>query len=1034
MTDAVVPSAEIVIRNLETGLERETVGNAVGVYRFPAVEPGKYSIEFKAKGFSSKKLESVEVGTIEEIVINQRLEIAGLTITVNVVDAPAGIDVNKTNPTLSRTFDRRPVEELPIGAMRDVTRLALLAPTVARAPGSNEFSANGQRARNNNFLIDGTDNNDLTLTLNSSRIIPEGIAEFQIQTASYSAEFGRNSGAQVQTITRSGTNAFHGDIWEYYRGNWMEPLALRNKDAGLKETPRFSQHQFGGAVGGPIVKDRTFFFGLFEYHTRREAADGRNATGTSIPTPTGYAALQNVPLASGQTAQSRQAMLDALAFLPEIYSQMTTYNNLTTQSVNGVPIQVGSILIPLANPYNLWYNQGRIDHQLTAKDSINYRYLLDHQDRPDVESNKKFGSKWTASDQIFNQNHAIGYTRIFSPRFINEFRTAYIRNNDQLVERDPNLSSVTISSLSSTVSIGGLSNFPQGRIGNTYQWQDVATYLQGRHNLKFGLDIRYNRLANRASFDSKGSWVFQTLQDFMNNQALSLTQAVNDAPYDARQTNQNYFFQDDFKAGRNLTFNLGIRYEYSNVPLGFFGAATDEIAAAGVPRPAQPDKNNWAPRVGFAYSPSQTSGLLGKLFGSEGQSSIRGGFGVAYDVLFYNILTNNASNYPRVVKSITNRPGTDNLYPTLAPKITTIPPFDPMLAFTNTQTDVQNPTTHFWNLSVQRQFHKDFLLEVGYTGNRSYHQLRLGQLNPPVLTSDQETTVINTKNSASIPGIQARRLNPAWGSRVLIESSANSEYHAGFVRLDKRVSHGLMFGVNYTYSANISESDEALGVTAFLNAISINPQNFFDARNERGRSIFDRPHRFAAHFIYDIPWLTAPSVNNAVFRQVFVGWQLSGIIEFESGQPFTLRTGADSAGIGSTAPARPDFNPNGILIEDPVTHNLRTFTMPIDGTGIGVTALGTNGLPLANSMSGGGTLGRNTLRGPGFQNWNFSLMKTFPITERLRFQFRTDFINAWNHNNFQSPEARMAQATFGKNTAPLLTDSRTMLMSAKLKF
>jgi hypothetical protein len=425
MTDAVVPSAEIVIRNLETGLERQTIASAVGVYRFPAVEPGKYSIEFKAQGFTSKRLENVDVGTIEEVVINQSLEIA-----VNVVDAPAGIDVNKTNPTVSRTFDQRPVEELPIGALRDVTRLALLAPTVTRAPGSNEFSANGQRARNNNFLIDGTDNNDLTLTLNSSRIIPEGIAEFQIQTSSYSAEFGRNSGAQLQTITRSGTNAFHGEAWEYYRGNWMEPLALRNKDAGLTETPRFSQHQFGGSVGGPIIKDRTFFFGLFEYHTRREAPNGPNATGTIIPTPAGYAALQNVQLGSGQTTQSRQAMLDALSFLPEIHSQVTTYNNLTTQLVNTVPIQIGSIRIPLANPYNLWYNQGRVDHQLTEKDSINYRYLLDHQDRPDVEGNKQFGPKWTAADQIFNQNHAIGYTRVFSSRFINEFRTAYIRNND----------------------------------------------------------------------------------------------------------------------------------------------------------------------------------------------------------------------------------------------------------------------------------------------------------------------------------------------------------------------------------------------------------------------------------------------------------------------------------------------------------------------------------------------------------------------------------------------------------------------------
>jgi hypothetical protein len=369
------------------------------------------------------------------------------------------------------------------------------------------------------------------------------------------------------------------------------------------------------------------------------------------------------------------------------------------------------------------------------------------------------------------------------------------------------------------------------------------------------------------------------------------------------------------------------------------------------------------------------------------------------------------------------------LFPNLSAKITTIPPFDPLNTFANTPTDIQNPTTHFWSLAVQRQLRTDYVVEIGYSGNRSYHQLRLTQSNPPLLTPAQAATVIASGNPNSIPGIQARRLNPAWGSRQLIESGGHAEYHASYIKFDKKMSNGLMFGANYTFSANFSDTDEALGVTSFLNAISINPQNFFDLRNEWSRSIFDRPHRFVIHYIYEIPWFASNAANSPVLQQIFRGWQLSGFTEFESGQPFTIRTGVDSAGIGSTAPARPNFNPGGILIKDPVTNDLRTFRIPIDGTGI-VT------VPrlIANTMPGGGNLGRNTFRGPRFQNWNLSLMKTFPITERVRFQFRTDFINLWNHNNFQSPEARMNNPAFGANTATLLTDSRTMLLSGKLRF
>ncbi len=1022
-SQAVVPGVSVSIMNKLTGISRETVSTDAGFYRFVAVEPGTYSVEFKLAGFETRRIDTVTVSTAQEVTLNQTLNVVGVTADVLVTET-SGVELAKTNPTIERTFSERMVSDLPLtAARRDVTRLALLAPTVTRAPGSNEFSANGQRARNNNFIIDGVDNNDYTVTLNSARVIPESIEEVQIQTTAYSAEFGRSSGAQVSLVTKGGTNQLHGQLWENYRGNWMEPVSLANKRALINDTPRFSVNQFGADGGGPIFTNRTFVFGLLEKNTRREAPQASNAVAATVPTPAGYAMLPGLPLGPGQTPESRQAVLSALSFLDGVYPRVTNYENVpATTSVNGVAVPVGTIRIPIANPYDLWYTSARLDHKLTDKDSLTYRYHLDKRNEPNLTSNRQFGAKWSAGQSIFRQNHALSYTRTVSPRFLNEARFAYVRSNLDFPENDPVTSTVGITNF---FTIGGLNAFPQGRLDNTWQYQDVATYTTGRNSLKFGLDLRRYRLSNRSQIDSKGTWNFGGLQDFLNNNASLLRQAINDASFVAKQWNHAYFFQDDLKATRDLTLNLGVRYEYNTIPLGFFGATDPVIRAAGVRGPVIPDKNNWAPRFGFAYSPGNPKGMLAPLLGA-GKTSIRGGFGVAYDVLFYNIMVNTATNYPRVVNSDT----TDNLnrFPTLAPRIPTLQSFDPAtIGFANASEDLQNPTTNFWTLSLQRELGTT-VLEFGYTGNRSYHQIRQSQANPPILTPAQAATVIA---GGTIPGPQARRLNPNWNSRTLIESAAKAEYHAGYVRFDKRLAHGLQFGANYTFSANFSDGDELIsGVEDITLSSPAVPQDFFNFKNEWSRSVFDRPHRFVVHYVYEVPWFSSSWATGALSR-IFAGWELSGFTEAQSGQPFTIRTGVDS--IGTTAgpgnpPGRPNFNSGGILLKDPVTGDLRTFTIPLDGTGIVTAPL------LANSMAGGGNLGRNTFRGPSFQQWNASLMKRIAIKENLQIQLRSDFINIWNHNNFANPEARMSSPTFGRNTAKLISDAREMLFSAKVKF
>jgi len=1028
-TGAILAGVQVTITNTATNIARETISNDTGLYRFAAVEPGTYRVEFRLAGFEARKVENISVSTAQEVTLNQAMSVGGVTTEISVTETP-GVELAKTTATIERTFSGRLVVELPLNnntPTRNINILGLLAPTVARSPGQGDFSANGQRARNNNYTVDGIDNNDATTTITSSRILPEAVQEVQIQTEAYSAEFGRNSGGQLSVVTRGGSNKFHGEGWDYYRGNWMEPISLTNKRAGKFYTPRFDVNQFGGDIGGPIVHDRTFFFGLAEWDRRREAASAGNATSANIPTPTGYAALSTIPLAAGQSPASRQSVLSALAFLPSIYPQVGNYSNLTNVTINGAPIQIGTILIPLAQPYNFFYSAARVDHKFSDKDNLSYRYHIDKRDQPNLTDNTAFGTRWTASQAILRQNHALSYTRTFNSRFLNEARMAYVRGNLDFPENDSVSSTVGIATF---FTIGGLNAFPQGRLDHTWQYQDVASYTVGHHAMKFGADLRRYVLFNNSATDSKGTWAFASLADFINNQAGSLTQAVNQSSFLAKQWNHSYFFQDDFKLKQNLTLNLGMRYEYSTVPLGFLGATDPAIQAAGVPGPVQPDTNNWAPRFGVAYSPTA-------------KTAIRGGFGMAYDILFFNVMTSFANNYPRVVNSQTTPPDTINLFPTLAPKTPVLKPFDPMLAFTNAPADTQNPTTNFWSLSVQRELSKDYVLEVGYTGNRSYHQIRQGQSNPPVLTAAQAAQVIAAKNPNVIPGAQARRLNPNWGSRTTLEATAKAAYEAGYIKFDRRMSKNLLIGANYTYSGNWSDNDESIGVPDISASAPQTPEDYLNYRKEWSRSIFDRPHRFAVHYLYEIPWVPSGWASQALGR-IMGGWQIAGFVDAQSGQPFTVRTGADSAGIGltSTPQARPDFNPNGIFkpnynaagnLQEITSGGLRTFYIPTDGSGIVTAPLGPNGI-LANSMPGGGNLGRNTFRGPGFQNWNFSMMKKIAIKEDLQLQVRSDFSNLFNHTNFTNPVAVMNSATFGQNTATPLTDDRLILFSAKLKF
>jgi hypothetical protein len=1020
-TGAVVPGATVSVRSVDTNQTRTAVTDTQGFYRVGALEPGRYTVRIELAGFSTVENRDIPVRTASEVTLNVELKVGGLGEAITVTGETAAVELNKTNGTIGLTSTARQAVELPLSAGRNINNLVLLTPNtlnVTAANGGNtnigqgSYVINGQRSRNNNYMIDGSDNNDISVTIATSQIVPEAVAEFQVLTNPYQVEFGRNSGGMINLITKSGTNRFRGEAWDYYTTNELYSLTNIEKASGLDKPARYNRHQFGLDVGGPLIKDKLFFFALYQHDTQRPGA--RPGLTTRILTPAGLAALRNVPLGPGQSAASRQAVLDRLAFLQDIHGQNLRFQNVSTTLVNGVPIETGQTNVSIVDPSTYKSPLFRLDYRMGSADNLTARYSYNHRVDENGISYCNFGALFCGSQDLKDTNFALSETHTFSSALLNEARFSWVKRDLIFPENDPVSPTASISGL---FQIGGDSNFPQGRVSNSYQLADTLTIVRGRHAFKVGADIRYNKLNNIAAFNSKGTFSFNSLQDYMNNTANRLQLAQQTASFLAKQWQTSFFVQDDFRVLADLTLNLGLRYELSTIPLGFFGATDPQSLAALVPPPPKKDTNNWAPRVGFAWSPRSEGKLLG-----NGKTVVRGGWGIGYDVLFYNLLTVSASNFPRVVTLDLNN--VQDVYPNL-PTGSATAVFNPLAAWTNADENTQNPMAQFYSLSVQREL-SDFIVELGYTGSRGYHGINQIDVNPAhVVTADQAALVTSARNSGAIPGVQARRLFPEFGSRVRIPSDtgpngvdteARSQYDAGFVSVNKRLSHHIQFGASYTLSRLMSNNDASLGEGGTTRGSSQRPQDYFDIGAEWSRSQFDRPHRFVVNYILEVPGPT-----KGALRHVLGGWQLSGVTQFQSGRPFTVVTNVDTNGDGNTGSDRPNIDPNGTFTWD---DEHKGFT----NNGYYTAPVGTNNLPLQNSL-GNGNAPRNSERGAPFWQTDLSLLKRFTFRDR-ELHVRADAINAFNQDRYDNPVNLMNSPSFGQNTNDW--GRRQILLSAKL--
>lgn len=1051
---AAIVGANVTLTNKQTNLQRTTISNDEGIYRFDAVDLGTYTLNFTATGFGNLDVNNVEVRANQTSDIPAQLSVAGQQLSVDVT-ADAAALLQTEAPVRGGNIEAARITELPI-AGRNPVALALTLPGVSSNRygfGVGTFSVNGSRGRSNNFLIDGTENNDISVAGQAFQITnPDAVQEVSVQTSNYDAEFGRAGGAVINTITKSGGNDFHGTL--SYLLDSTRDDAITNTQSLDPEVQRRghplpgTEQWFSGTLGGPLFlprfgeggrkvyngHDRSFFF--VAYQERRQASTSQFSR--IVPTAAGLARLRQL-FPAGTNAN-----LDL--YLNIINGVVGTANpfNIALGTVGGVnrgDIQFGTGFYSQARKFLDRQFQLRLDHKLGNNDQLSGRYLFDNAVDPLATSNFP-GLETTQKNRY--QNALISETHVFSPRVTNELRLAYNRIKLGFPADPSNPIGRTLPRFDITQisSIGIQTNLPQGRIANNYVVQDTMTYLRGNHTFRFGLDLLEQRSRQFAPIVERGLLTYTSgggytaFANFLDNFGGGSGGARIDFgspryyPFLFRQA---YFGQDRWRVNSDLTLTLGLRYENFGQPIntlrtsaftGLFNV--DPVTFQGPysqPNRVAKDNNNLAPTVGLAYSPSFEQGMLGRLIGNR-RTVLRMGYQIGYDSFFNNIASNAATSSPNVVATNINSQvtaadprGLANLTSRLP---TTARPLSPLDSQTLVSPNLKNPYYQKWSVGIQRALPWNLVADASYVGSKGTGLFINEDLNPQVprvansfLPGIQRITPAGfTGSQTCTPGTSgcliSGRLDNLQGSRLIRTNGGSSIYHSGQFQLARRFVNGFALTAAYTYSKLIDNASEVFGV-GDVNAPqqAAFPSIFGGERLDRAVSLFDRTHRASFTYVYQLPFMRD---QHGFAGRLIGGWEISGVTVFESGAPLTVVNGQDADAVGGNLD-RPLYNPQGqrgvraVPAVATATSNPcnvavgATFYTNPDAAGACISPNSAEYIGLL-AGTGRGNLGRNTLRTPGTNNFNVNVLKRVNITEGTHVEFRTEFFNIFNHPQY----------------------------------
>lgn len=1003
-TGATIADAAVKITNLTTGVSRDTVADSTGNFRIDAVDPGAYRLEASATGFKTAKLDRIEVNAAQTINVPLRLEIGSPTEEV-VVSTANEVVIQNADGTRVNTLGEREIRDLPIQGLNPVN-LVFTLPGVADVGGQNgvaagfvqgtEFSINGLRPRGNNQLIDGLDNNDNSITGQVYQpTVRDAYSQVTVLGGDYSAEFGRAGGAVVNVITRSGSNEFHGSAYDIIQNSAFDALTPGQKSQSeLTEVPQFTQNTFGFSLGGPILKNKLFFFGTFQADLVRAGA----VTGRAVvPTAAGFARLRELfPAGTSPNLDQYLAIIGDLR-------GTTSFLDVPLGGNRG-DIQFGTATRTSAQPVNTYDYLARVDWTSSSKNSASFRYIANKQlfsnQFPDPSTGVT-GSQFPGFEidvPSLTQNFFMSDTYVFSPRTVNEARFGYGRFNLFFGPRDTSLvdSGPQFIFAGLPISTVGLSqSFPQGRIFNNFQFQDTLTHTVGNHTLRFGTDILMQRAKQFVPINTRGTLTFAGDNNFpafgnfvdsfsgLTGVAAKVFGAGLDYP---NVTTHAYFINDSWKVRSNLTLNFGLRYEH-------FGAVANNAtfpAFTGFDAPLQTrveqqnDNNNWGPRFSFAYSPQFDRGWLGGIVGRD-KTVIRGGFAINYDVFFNNILSNIMATSPNALGTTVQGAtfggrGVPNFTESALPATLVA---NPQAGQNTIPSDLKNPQTYVWNFGMQRELPGNNVLDVAYVGTRGTRLFINEQLNPGIPgTSNPNGRAFATR-----------------GSVIARTNGGDSIYHGLQARMERSFRNNFLYRATYTFQKTIDNTNSEIFATTGGSSVGSDP---FDRSVDRGVADFDVPHIFTLSGLWDIP-----GVGPGFWREVTGGFQLAGIWRYQSGNvssPFVI--GTDLNGDLSGTNDRPAVaNPNA-----PATSvgfaNSQAGGRGCDPSATGFFDINCNPVTLSDirflvdPTIRTGIAGRNTLRAPGYNTFDMSLQRSFklPFTpmEQDRFEIRFDYFNVFN--------------------------------------
>jgi hypothetical protein len=1064
---ALVVSAKVTAVESATGASREAITNTAGEFVIPGLRPTNYTLTVEASGFNKYTQSNIVLTADQSQTVNIALTVGQASQTVTVEATAQQADTYTS--TLKEVVDSQRMVDLPLNG-RNAANLTTLVPGAVLAPnggadqgqtktfpGAVEITTNGARQNMVAYNLDGADNVDRYTNVNNPFPFPDALQEFSVQTANYSSEYGGNAGAVVNVITKSGTNAIHGDFFGFIRNG---DLNARNYFAKIADPLKRGQE--GGTIGGPVKKNKTFFFAGYQFTSLRDVTNGLSKT---VPTPAeevgnfaGQATIYDPQ--TGQPFPGNQIPLGRL----DPASQGVLKYLPTSTAASGI--------VFYSSPLHQNFNDvmGRLDHVFSDKDHASLRYDWQLFTNKPVYTPTNILSYADGSD-IIAQNVLAQETHIFSPSLLNEFRVGFLRDAS-IRGPAPDVPSVRTFGVNipyqppandvQSVNVSTFFTFgdnPFARFTrNNFIGNDEIRWVVGKHNLTIGFDLERRQVELDNGFNSPGLFTFtgqsnhtlstgNAISDFMIGDLYQFQQAQGQFE-NANAWMSGYFIQDDWKIARRLTINLGLRWEpyfpYHEVDgrvEGFsipnYQAGIHSIVYPNAPPgllfrgdpgfPTNGTGNNfkdWGPRVGFASD----------VFG-DGKTSLRGGAGMFYDSATNGIFNNNMVDEAPFAQQIliTNPPGPfsnplagESQYASVFPAPFPVPknvvlPAPVAVTTFNLHGDLafKVPVVYSWNLTLEHQFGSQWLGRLAYVGSHSSHLSLQQYLNPSIY----------------IPGStlseQQRVIFPGYSNNMeLLDESGNSHYDSLQLTMQKRFAHGVSVLANYTWQHSIDDVPPSNGTTGAgaTGGAGPLPIPWYASGNKQldyGTSDFNREQVFVVSYLWDIP---APRTSNKFVKGVLGNWELTGIVTAETGLAFTIFSGKDISQTGLN-------QDRGVYLGGNPLGGVACKTAPcvnyINPAAFGQPAAGTVG-----------NVGKGALTGPGLFDWDMGLFKNIPITERWRVQLRGEFFNTFNHSNFTTPTSggsnsnyptfTLSSSTFGTITSA--NDPRIIQLALKVVF